>query len=614
MRNGLSPRIYKSSIITLMVIVVMLSGFAEATISVEPGHSIQAAINAANPGQIIEVQNGTFYERINITKPLTLKGVGNPVIDAGGIGSAITISANGSTLMGFTATGSGTSAGDAGIRVISGRNIIKDNTAIKNNDYGMILYHVDNNTVFLNTAIENKKGGILLTHSNNNNVWGNNVSENGNGISIETSHDNTIESNNLTKNKMGINISNNDISESITPQGKGVSIKYGSSSKSTTYNIDKNSTSLSTDVNLIYKNNLQDNGQNAFDDGDNQWDNGKVGNHYSNYDAYVQGCTDRNRDGICDSSYSIPGGHNVDRLPKASPDAILSYKSKGSMGSELKIDRKTFLPSADIDVTYSVPKNFSGWVGVMKADQPSGRASQENALSYKNLGGSSGILKLKAPANSGAYGLRLYNASNEEMNSLNFIVKVPSIAAAPDSVYTCGEITVAYAGAPGYDDDWIAMYRSGSPDTSYITRQYLNGNENGTLILDAPDPGSYDFRMFENNTYNRLATSNSVTVRKFNGTKVVVSPTHVAPGGTVTVTYWGAPPSGTGVIGMYGMTRPDKFPIETRSLGSNNCGRMTWRLPYASGQYDFRMFYSAITNINQGAYQILGQSDVVTVG
>ncbi|MGA9099584.1 MAG: NosD domain-containing protein [Methanotrichaceae archaeon] len=615
MRNGLSPRVYKSSVIILVVIAVMLSGFAEATLSVEPGHSIQAAIIAANPGQIIEVQNGTFYERINVTKPLVLKGVGRPVIDASGIGSAITISANGSTLMGFTATGSGIGAEDAGIRVLSDRNIIKDNTAIKNNNYGMILIHVDNNTVFLNTMIENEKGGILLIHSNHNLVWGNNVSRSGSGISIETSRDNTIDSNNLTRNEMGINISNNDISESITPHGKGVSIKYGSTSKLATYNIGMNSTSSSTGVNLIYNNNLQDNGQNAFDDGNNQWDNGKVGNHYSNYDAYEQGCTDRNRDGICDNSYSIPGGHNVDRLPKASPDAILSYKSKGSMGSELKIDQKTFTPGTDINVTYAVPRNLSGWVGVMKADQPSGIASQENALSYQNLEGSSGILKLKAPANSGAYELRLYNATrNDEIASLKFMVKVPSIAATPDSVYTSEDITVAYAGAPGYDNDWIAMYKSGSPDTSYITRQYLGGKENGTLVLDTPNPGSYNFRMFENNTYDRLATSNSVAVRTYNGTKVVASPTHVAPGGTVTVTYWGAPASGTGVIGMYGMTRPDKFPIETRSLGSDYSGRMTWRLPYAPGQYDFRMFYSAITDIEQGAYQILGQSDIVTVG
>ncbi|MFB3765331.1 MAG: nitrous oxide reductase family maturation protein NosD [Methanotrichaceae archaeon] len=591
----------------------MLSGLGDATISVKPGHSIQSAINTANPGQIIEVQNGTFHERINVTKSLALKGIGKPVIDAGGIGSAITISASSSTLTGFTVTGSGSGAGDAGIRIISGDNIIKDNTVVENNNYGIIIYRADKNTVLSNRLSGNKKGGILLVHSVNNLVWDNDISMNGNGITIETSSGNTIKSNNLTRNKLGINISSNNISESITQHGKGVSIKYSASSKLTTYKINQNSTSTSPNVNIIYQNNLQDNIQSAFDDGNNQWDNGKAGNHYSNYDAHEQGCTDRNRDGICDSGYNIPGGHNVDPLPKASPDAILRYKSKGLMGSELKIDHNTFLPDADINVIYTAPRNFSGWLGIMKADQPSG--SQETALCYQKFAGSSGILKLKVPSINGSYDLRLYNAiSGQEMASLSFMVATPTVSVTPGPVYTCEQITVTYAGAPGFENDWIGMYRSGSPDTSYVARQYLDGKENGTLILDAPDPGNYDFRMFENDTYTLLATSNNVTVKAFSGTKVVASPTHVAPGGTVTVTYWGAPASGTGIIGMYGMTRPDKFPLETRSLGSKSCGRMTWKLPYDPGQYDFRMFYSAITDVGQGAYQILGQSDVVTVG
>ncbi len=106
MQKGLSPRMSKSTVVILAIIVVMLSGLANATTYyVKPGQSIQSFINAANPGQIVEVQNGTYHESVNVTKPLTLIGMGNPIIDAGGKGSAITISANGSTLLGFTATG-----------------------------------------------------------------------------------------------------------------------------------------------------------------------------------------------------------------------------------------------------------------------------------------------------------------------------------------------------------------------------------------------------------------------------------------------------------------------------------------------------------------------------
>ncbi len=138
------------------------------------------------------------------------------------------------------------------------------------------------------------------------------------GISVVTSRGNTINANDLTRNKMGINISNINLSESITAKGKGkgkgVSIAYVSGKQSTPYNIGQNSTnSSSAGANLLYQNNLQDNIQNAFDDGYNQWDNDMIGNHFGDYDAREQGCNDRNRDGICDSGYSIPGGRNVDR-------------------------------------------------------------------------------------------------------------------------------------------------------------------------------------------------------------------------------------------------------------------------------------------------------------
>lgn len=606
----------KSTVIMLAAIMTLLSCTADSTFYVKPGQSIQAAINAASPGQIVEVQNGTYRETVNVTKPLTLKGVGEPVVDAGGEGSAITISANGSTLLGFTAVGSGKGWNDAGIRVLSRGNIIKDDAALKNNNFGILLYHAGNNTVANNVAEENKNAGILLVHSNGNQVWGNDIVMNLDGISIQTSRGNVVKANNLTMNKIGVNISNNNFSESIkastSGNGKGVSIKYRPTSEATGYSINNKSTG-SPDTNLLYQNNFQDNERNAIDDGSNQWYNDKVGNYYSSYDAREEGCKDRNRDGICDSGYSIPSGRSVDKFPKASIDAILSYKSEGLMGSELKIDHKTYLPDSDIDVKYLAPKNFSGWAGVVRGDLPRGYVDQKKSLSYQSIAGSSGLLNLKVPSENGSYDLRMYNASGEELASLNFHVKVPTITATPASVNACEMVTVNYSGAPGYENDWIAMYKSGSTDGSYMNKQYLNGKEKGTLILEAPDPGSYNFRLFENDSFVNLATSNKVEAKATTGNKVVASPSHVKPGGTVTVTYWGAPPEGTGVIGMYGVNRPDKFYLDMRPIGSKNCGSITWQLPSA-GQYDFRMFRSEITDVGQGAYQILGQSNVVTVG
>jgi len=613
MHNRSRPAICRGLIFIAMM--AMLSSLTSAVISVPPGGSIQSAIDAAEPGQIIEVQNGTYLERINLTKSIFLKGLGRPIIDASGEGSAITISASGSTLLGFMATGSGRGSEDAGIRVLSNGNIIKDNVAVKNNNYGIILYKAEKNTVFWNSATENQKGGILLAHSDNNQIWGNYAGRNGNGISIETSRGNTIHSNNLTANAVGISISNYNFSESIMKSGKGASIQYGSSKEVAVYSIGEDSQSPALPgANILYNNMLQDNSQDSFDDGHNQWDNDTVGNHYSNYDSREQGCKDRNRDGICDISYSIPGGSNEDRWPIASPDAILSYRSEGLKGFEMKMDQRSYLPGSDVGISYLAPGNFSGWVAVMRANQPGAGSRQKDALSYQSLAGPSGKLNLTAPNQEGSYDIRMHDMANDVVASLSFNVSVPTITATPASLNTCEQITINYTGAPGFENDWIAMYESNSTDNSFITRQYLDGNENGTVVLYLPDPGSYFLRMFQNDSYTELAASSSIDVKEFSGRKVIASPSHVAPGGIVTVTYWGAPASGTGIIGMYGVSRPDKFALGKRALGSKNCGRMTWQLPYEPGNYDFRMFYSDITGEGQGAYQLLGQSNGVTVG
>ena len=81
---------------------------------------IQTAINEANPGDTLEVQSGVYYENVNVTKPLILKGTGMPVVNAQNKGSAIILSGGGITLDGFVATNSGGGLYEAGIKVMGG--------------------------------------------------------------------------------------------------------------------------------------------------------------------------------------------------------------------------------------------------------------------------------------------------------------------------------------------------------------------------------------------------------------------------------------------------------------------------------------------------------------
>ncbi|MFQ6055736.1 MAG: NosD domain-containing protein, partial [Methanosarcinales archaeon] len=126
------------------------------------------------------MQSGTYKENVNVTKQLILRGVdtgaGKPVVDAGGSGSAITLSADGITLEGFEARNSGKKSGDAGIKATSDNNVIKNNNVSLNNK-GIYLIYSSNNSIISNNISKNYFG-IVLSDSNNNTISGNNINNN----------------------------------------------------------------------------------------------------------------------------------------------------------------------------------------------------------------------------------------------------------------------------------------------------------------------------------------------------------------------------------------------------------------------------------------------------
>ena len=69
----------------LIFFLICGSAFA-ATITVQPGESIQEAIDQASSGDIIEVMSGTYQGNLDIKKETLIgidSGDGMPVIDAG---------------------------------------------------------------------------------------------------------------------------------------------------------------------------------------------------------------------------------------------------------------------------------------------------------------------------------------------------------------------------------------------------------------------------------------------------------------------------------------------------------------------------------------------------
>jgi hypothetical protein len=111
-------------------------------------------------------------------------------------------------------------------------------------------------------------------------------------------------------------------------------------------------------------------------------------------------------------------------------------------------------------------------------------------------------------------------------------------------------------------------------------------------------PGIYQFRLFANDTYTRLAASGMVTVSGA-GT-LTASPSAVAPGGTVTVSWSNV--SGAAVkdwIGRYTGASGDVYYEDwkyTSSCAQNpggsakTSGSCTFTMPLSPGTYEFRLF------------------------
>ena len=92
----------------------MLLGFhgdlSQARIlTVAPGASIQAAIDGAAAGDVIEIARGRYRENLRVDKALTLRGIARPIIDGGLKGNTVDVTAENVVIDGLNVRDSGDS-------------------------------------------------------------------------------------------------------------------------------------------------------------------------------------------------------------------------------------------------------------------------------------------------------------------------------------------------------------------------------------------------------------------------------------------------------------------------------------------------------------------------
>ncbi len=189
---------------------------------------------------------------------------------------------------------------DTGIHAFGSRNNNISANYIAYNEGNGISLDSGVNTLFGNTIINNGGNGVLLYFSNYNIIRGNNITKNNRGIDIYGSQYNSISGNSITNNSIdGLwffgSYSNYLLGNNITDNQVSIDFQMDSSS------------------NRIYYNNFVNNEVHFEDVGVNFWDNGTVGNYWSDYRGI-----DWDRDGIGDTPYIIDE-NNRDNHPMMEP-------------------------------------------------------------------------------------------------------------------------------------------------------------------------------------------------------------------------------------------------------------------------------------------------------
>ena len=207
----------KSSFLTLSFVMLLLTLIPVGLVSVGDARkwvvdinsggdfcSIQEAIDYADPGDIIEVRSGTFYEHLVIDKPISLFGENSntTIIDGNRTGNVVTIHANNVYITGFTIEQSGENK--YGV-LLDGSNAstIRENI-ITHNYYGIWLNSSEENTVAENTVLGNT-WGIYLKNSKNNTIEKNILSLNSRrALNVDSSFNNSIYKNVVVSNVEGV--------------------------------------------------------------------------------------------------------------------------------------------------------------------------------------------------------------------------------------------------------------------------------------------------------------------------------------------------------------------------------------------------------------------------
>jgi nitrous oxidase accessory protein len=291
--------------------------------------TIQAAINAATPGDTIYVRAGTYYELVVVNKSLSLVGENRSttIIDAQGrmaLG-AIQVIANNVNISGFTVRNSP----ESGIALwqefppYSWHDIVIQNNIITNNVAGIHVGHCTNVTLTNNLIANNAGDGVELNGCNNTIVNNNTITNNliYGILSFVGCWNNKIGNNTITDNERGIKSysDGNIISNNVIADNTYVGIEIYGSNNIVSHNSFFNRKQVVVGLGSV---NIWDM---SYPIGGNHWsDHAEVDIFSGPYQ------NETGSDGIEDRPYVIDA-NNIDRYPLMTPSLLSEHDLAASI-------------------------------------------------------------------------------------------------------------------------------------------------------------------------------------------------------------------------------------------------------------------------------------------
>lgn len=341
--------------------------------------TIQAAVDAARPGDTIIVRDGTYTENVDVNKDhLTIQsenGAEVTIVQAANLYHVFHVTADYVKINGFNVTET-TNACGIYLDNVQFCNI-SENIA-SSNIHGIMLYDSSYINVIKNDLYSNARG-IGLRYSSYNNITNNNISDNYNeGIWMNYSSNNNIMSNNINWNSLhgiflGVSSNNNINGNNISYNMFGIGLQLSNGNVIMNNNINSNLAIVhdgivfyhSSSNNKIYLNNFQNfrNVHFLYEDLANTWNSpsqityayndntyaGYLGNYYSDYAG-----SDSDGDGIGDSPYPIDGdgdnyplvepfeSYEIGPADTAPPTCAIQLREQGTTTQIAKVDTGQF--------------------------------------------------------------------------------------------------------------------------------------------------------------------------------------------------------------------------------------------------------------------------------